>query len=101
MATFLLWPQGLCLRAFSFPSPELRCVSEIDIQILSKQLKLAKGRVQGKTASSCQATVCWGGNCDLLVFGQKAAGGVVGIQRQEIQAATDGTASEAGSEAIL
>lgn len=40
---------------FSFPSLELRCVSEIDILILFKQLKLAKGRFQGKTARFCQA----------------------------------------------
>lgn len=56
MATLPLKPQGLCLRVFSFPSLELRCVSEIDVLILFKQLKLAKGRFQGKTASSCQAT---------------------------------------------
>lgn len=84
----------------SSPSQELRCVSEIDIQILFKQLKLAKGRLRGKTASSCQATVCCG-DCDFSVLGQETAGGVVGSQRQDIQAAADDSASEAGGDTIL
>lgn len=100
MATLLLQPQGFGLSVISSPSLELKCVSEIDILILFKQLKLAKGRLQGKTASSCQATVCCG-NCDFSVLGQETAGGVVGSQRQDIQAAADDSASEAGGDTIL
>lgn len=100
MATLLLQPQGFSLSVISSPSLELRCVSEIDILILFKQLKSAKGRLQGKAASCCQATVCCG-NCAFSVLGQETAGGVVGSQRQDVQAAADEVASEAGGDTIL
>lgn len=83
---------------FSFPSLEARYVSEIDILILIKQLKLAK-EIPRKNRHLMPSY--WGDNCDLSVLGQETAGGMVGIQRQEIQAAANDAASEAGSEAIL